>query len=80
MLKLENIATAAYVVAALLFILALAVTGLASAEPPDRIARLSYVEGQIKFQGGIKRGIKSLMPEEAYRDRDYQFAAAIAGD
>jgi FecR protein len=34
-----------------LFILALAVTGLASAEPPERIARLSYVEGQIKFQG-----------------------------
>jgi len=34
-----------------LFILTLAVTGLASAEPPDRIARLSYVEGQIKFQG-----------------------------
>jgi hypothetical protein len=34
-----------------LFILTLAVTGLASAEPPERIARLSYVEGQIKFQG-----------------------------
>ena len=34
-----------------LFILALAVTGLASAEPPERIARLSYVEGQITFQG-----------------------------
>ena len=37
----------------ILFVLALAASSLASAsaEPPERIARLSYVEGQIKFQG-----------------------------
>ena len=35
----------------ILIVFALAASSLASGEPPDRIARLSYVEGQIKFQG-----------------------------
>ena len=35
----------------LLFVLAFTASSLGSAEPPERIARLSYVEGQITFQG-----------------------------